>query len=48
VWLAGRVLYVLAYKDAADKRGTGFMIGFFAMAVGLVGSAGTIVWGLLR
>ena len=48
VWLVGRVMYVLAYKEAADKRGTGFMIGFIAMAAGLVGSAGVILWGMLK
>lgn len=48
VWLVGRVLYVLAYKAAADTRGTGFMIGFVAMAIGLLGSTGTIVWSLLK
>ena len=48
VWLIGRVLYVLAYKDAASKRGTGFMIGFFAMATGLLGSAGSILWSMVR
>jgi glutathione S-transferase len=48
VWLIGRVLYVLAYKDAANKRGAGFMIGFFAMATGLLGSAALIVWSMVK
>jgi glutathione S-transferase len=48
VWVIGRIWYVLGYKAAANKRGTGFMIGLAALAVGLFGSAGTILWGLLR
>jgi glutathione S-transferase len=48
IWLVGRVLYVLAYKDAANKRGTGFMIGFFSLATGLLGSAGMILWSLVK
>ncbi len=48
VWVIGRVMYVLAYKDAANKRGTGFMIGFCAMAAGLLGSAGMIVWSMVK
>lgn len=48
VWIVGRILYVTGYVRAADQRGTGFMIGFMAMAVGLLASAGMIVWSLLR
>jgi glutathione S-transferase len=48
VWLVGRVVYVLAYKDAADKRGTGFMIGFLAMLAGIIGSAAVILVQMAR
>ncbi len=48
VWIIGRIIYVRAYAASADTRGTGFMIGFSALAVGLLGGAGTIVWSLLR
>jgi glutathione S-transferase len=48
VWLVGRVLYVRAYSADASRRGTGFMIGFFSLAIAVVGSAGTILWSLLR
>jgi glutathione S-transferase len=48
VWIIGRIVYVLGYTSAANKRGTGFMIGLAALAVGLFGSAGTILWNLLR
>jgi glutathione S-transferase len=48
IWLIGRVLYVIAYKDAANKRGTGFMIGFFSLTAGLFGSAGMILWSMIK
>jgi glutathione S-transferase len=48
VWVIGRILYVRGYVAAANKRGTGFMIALAALAIGLFGSAGTILWGLLR
>jgi glutathione S-transferase len=48
VWIMGRIVYVLGYTAAANKRGTGFMIGLAALAIGLFGSAGTILWDVLR
>ena len=48
VWIVGRIVYVRGYMAAAEKRGIGFMIGFAALTVGALGSAGTILWGLLR
>jgi len=34
----GRIIYSLGYYEAADKRGTGFMIGFIALMIAAVGS----------
>jgi glutathione S-transferase len=48
VWVIGRVMYVQGYISAADKRGLGFMIGFAALVVALVGSAGHLIWSILR
>ncbi len=48
VWIVGRIHYVFGYTSAANKRGAGFMIAFGALAVGLFGGAGTILWGLVR
>lgn len=44
VWIAGRVLYMTGYSQAADQRGRGF--GIQAAATGLlwVGALGAIVW----
>jgi len=33
VWVAGRILYIVMYARAADKRGTGFMIQAAASGV---------------
>ncbi len=38
VWIAGRFVYVQGYTTAADQRGTGFLIGFVALAVALTGA----------
>jgi len=44
LWILGRILFTAGYMRAADKRGTGFMIGFVANALLLLGA----FWGLLR
>jgi len=44
LWILGRILFIAGYMGAADKRGTGFMIGFVANALLLLGA----FWGLLR
>src|SRR5665647_1237161 len=48
VWIAGRVLYMTGYSQAAEKRGRGF--GIQAMATGILwlGAAGAIVWRLIH
>lgn len=37
VWIVGRILYVLGYAQAADKRGTGFSITVISFAVAVLG-----------
>lgn len=46
VWALGRILYVQGYAQAADKRGTGFMISLAATAIALFGSMGMVLWQL--
>ena len=48
VWIAGRILYVLSYSKAADKRGTGFGIQAFATIALWLGATGAIIWRLVR
>jgi glutathione S-transferase len=48
VWIAGRILYMTGYSQAAEKRGRGF--GVQAMATGILwlGALGAIVWRLIQ
>ena len=48
VWIAGRILYMTGYSQAANKRGRGF--GIQAMAAGFLwlGALGAIVWRLIH
>ncbi len=43
VWIVGRILYVTSYSKAAEKRGTGFLIGLLATAAALMGALVSIV-----
>jgi glutathione S-transferase len=38
IWCIGRVIYVLSYARAADKRGTGFMITYIPTLAAILGS----------
>ena len=44
VWLAGRILYIRGYTEAADKRHRGFAMQAFACGALLVGTLAGIVW----
>jgi glutathione S-transferase len=48
VWIAGRILYIVSYSKAADKRGPGFGIQAFATIALWLGATGAIVWRLLH
>jgi len=48
VWIAGRILYMIGYAKAAEKRSPGFFIQSSATAVLLFGSLGTIAWRILH
>jgi glutathione S-transferase len=48
VWIAGRILYMLGYEQAAEKRSRGFGIQALACFVLLLGSLGAIVWRLVQ
>ena len=48
VWIAGRVLYMTGYSQAANKRGTGFGIQALAAGILLFGALGMIVWRLVH
>jgi len=44
IWIAGRVLYWNGYRQAADKRGTGFAIQATACFALWLGALGAILW----
>jgi glutathione S-transferase len=48
VWIAGRILYLTGYSQAADKRGRGFGIQALAAILLLLGSLGAIIWRLIH
>ena len=48
VWIIGRLMYVLAYAQAAAKRGPGFIIQAVAGLGLLTGALVTIVWQTLH
>jgi glutathione S-transferase len=48
VWIAGRIVFMVGYSKAADKRGPGFAIQALACGVLLLGSLGAIVWRLVH
>jgi glutathione S-transferase len=48
VWIAGRVLYLIGYSQAANKRGPGFGIQAAAAIILWPGALGAIVWRLVH
>jgi glutathione S-transferase len=48
VWIAGRILYMTGYSQAADKRGRGFAIQAAAAILLWLGALGAIVWRLIH
>ena len=44
VWIAGRILYIIGYSQAAKKRGPGFAIQAMASISLWLGALGGIVW----
>jgi glutathione S-transferase len=48
VWITGRVLYLVGYSRAAEKRGPGYGIQALACLVLLLGALGVIVWRMIQ
>ena len=48
VWVAGRILYMTGYSQAAEKRGRGFGIQALATIILWLGALGAIVWRLVH
>jgi len=47
VWIVGRILFMIGYSNAANKRGTGFGIQAGAAILLWLGATGAIVWRLI-
>ena len=48
VWIAGRILYMTGYSQAAAKRGQGFAIQAGAAILLWLGALGAIVWRMIH
>ena len=48
VWIAGRILYMTGYSQAAAKRGRGFGIQASATIALWLGASGAIIWRLIH
>ena len=48
VWIAGRILYMTGYSQAANKRGRGFAIQAGAAVLLWLGALGEICWRLIH
>jgi glutathione S-transferase len=47
-WIVGRVLYIFAYSQAAEKRGLGFAVQALAGLALLIGALVAILWRILH
>ena len=48
VWIGGRILYMIGYSKAANKRGPGFGIQAVAAILLWLGALAAIVWRLIH
>ena len=48
IWIAGRMLYLTGYSQAAAKRGRGFAVQALAATILWAGALGAIVWRLVH
>lgn len=48
VWIIGRIVYLVGYSSAADKRGPGFAIQAFASIALWLGASGAVVMRLIH
>ena len=48
VWIAGRIVYLIGYSQAAAKRSRGFSIQAGAATILWVGALGAIIWRMVH
>ena len=44
IWIAGRILYMVGYRQAVEKRSPGFAVQAIAVIILWFGALGAIVW----
>jgi len=48
VWIVGRILYMIGYRQAVEKRSPGFAVQATAVIILWVGALGAIIWRLVH
>src|SRR5438270_8620156 len=48
LWIVGRIVYMIGYTQATERRSPGFFIQALACAILLFGAFGTIAWRLVH
>src|SRR5437764_12940689 len=48
VWIAGRILYLIGYSKAVEKRSPGFAVQAIAVIILWAGALGMIVWRMVH
>ena len=48
IWIAGRVLYMVGYRQAVEKRSPGFAVQAIAVIILWFGALGAIIWRLVH
>ena len=48
VWIAGRILYLIGYSKAVEKRSPGFAVQAIAVIILWIGALGVIVWRMVH
>jgi len=48
VWIAGRILYLIGYSKAVEKRSPGFAVQAIAVIILWAGALGVIVWRMVH
>jgi glutathione S-transferase len=48
IWIAGRILYMVGYRQAVEKRSPGFAVQGLAVIILWFGALGAIIWRLVH
>ena len=48
IWVIGRILYIVGYAQAVEKRGPGFFVQALANTALWTGASGAIIWRIIH